>query len=480
MNKLLILIFLIPILISAQVANKEVVINNAIVNSDTLDTFERIIISDQDSLILNYKLIDSLNENSPFLFKILLSNGIDTAISTINSPVIRYANLPESEYFIEISAYDGKLRWETSPKRIEFKVDNYIYSIIKEGEKLRNLNDSLDNVILGYKSSIEIDNYLTYLLILLILIIIILLILLSKKVKSQSKRIDGSMTENNIDLEKENAKLRKELSSLRMQIDRMQSNSEIITEQNKELRKQITTAMSSQKELEELQTQKDELFAMIIHDIKNPVALIKSLVDLLKSYDVQASDIQEILDDISSTSNKILSLSSEMCKIMTLEASVLELKFDTVNLNDIVTDVFRRNSVKANSKNQTYELLLGDDIPELPIDIKKMDEVVDNLLSNAIKFTESNGSILVETLVDENKLLLKVSDSGLGLSEDDIKKAFQRGAKLSARPTGDESSSGLGLWIVKKLVEAHHGYISIKSSKGKGSTFTVSLPIKKK
>jgi signal transduction histidine kinase len=287
---------------------------------------------------------------------------------------------------------------------------------------------------------------------------------------------------NQNDLAIENANLKSELAALRSQIDKMQDQSRNLIMQNKELQETLNLTDKSKKELEELQKQKEELFAVIVHDIKNPASVIKGLVDLLTNYDSTASDFDDIMQDIAASSSRILMLSSEISKIMALEGSEMKLHFDDVDINDIAHDVFTRNSYNARNKSLTYECMFDNDLPEINLDVLRIDEVMDNLISNAIKYTDRNGSILVETTFDKDKnhIVYSVSDTGLGLSEEDIKSTFQKGATLSSKPTAGESATGLGLWIVKKMIEAHDGYVWVKSKKGEGSTFAFSIPVKRK
>src|SRR5690606_12883529 len=98
------------------------------------------------------------------------------------------------------------------------------------------------------------------------------------------------------------------------------------------------------------QKQKEELFAVIVHDIKNPASVIKGLVDLLTNYDSTASDFDDIMKDIAASSSRILMLSSEISKIMALEGTALKLEYETVDMNDIAKDVFQRNKYSAGSK----------------------------------------------------------------------------------------------------------------------------------
>ena len=153
------------------------------------------------------------------------------------------------------------------------------------------------------------------------------------------------------------------------------------------------------------------------------------------------------------------------------------MNFEKYDFNEITQDVYQRNLIAAKNKNISMTIETGKDLPTGDMDAQKIDEVIDNLVSNAIKFTQPGGSVLIKTEKVADSLKLSVSDNGLGLSEDDIREAFKRGSKLTARPTAGESSTGLGLWIVKKLIEAHNGRVWVKSAMGKGSTFSFEIPI---
>jgi signal transduction histidine kinase len=259
----------------------------------------------------------------------------------------------------------------------------------------------------------------------------------------------------------------------------LNSRAEELRKQNIELKEKVEKLSSSKSELEELQQQKDELFALIIHDIKNPAALIKNLVELLRSYDLTATEQQEIIDDILVTSNRIVALSQEVSRILALESSLMSLNLEEGNINDVIREVVKANSPNAKNKNINVFVDLDEKIEVFKFDRYKVYEVLDNLVSNAIKFTQKGGEVRVESSIEGDKVVIKVIDNGLGLSDEDLSRAFQRGARLSAKPTADEPTSGLGLWIVKRLVEAMKGKVWVKSLLGKGSTFAFSLPILK-
>jgi len=156
----------------------------------------------------------------------------------------------------------------------------------------------------------------------------------------------------------------------------------------------------------------------------------------------------------------------------------MTLDLEEVPINEIIDDIVRTNSINAEMKSIELVKELAEELPGVQVDPQKIGEILDNLISNAIKFTQKGGMVKVSSSFDGENVQVDISDNGLGLSESDINNAFQRGSRLSAKPTGSESSTGLGLWIVKKLMEAHHGRVWVKSALGKGSTFSISLPLK--
>ncbi len=462
------------------------------VNGETADTHygNNIVISNTDSILFKYSVNPKL-ESDPILYRVMLIMGKDTSINIISGMEVRYANLPQSDYKFIISAFDSSGEWNAKEDTFEFKVDNNLNSVLVKSNNLESQIADLNKKL----KELEADNGIVSIisdiaLIILITVILIFVVLYFKNRPKKMKNTSLATTQKEVkvansnqnDLALENANLKAELKALRMQIDNMQARSRDLVLQNKGLQETLNISNKSKSELEELQKQKEELFAVIVHDIKNPASVIKGLVDLLTNYDSTASDFDDIMKDIAASSSRIIMLSSEISKIMALEGTGLKLHYEDVDINDIAQDVFTRNSYNAKNKNLTYECMFDNNLPEITLDILRIDEVMDNLISNAIKYTERSGSILVETTFDKDKnnIVFSVSDTGQGLSEEDIKSTFQKGATLSSKPTAGESATGLGLWIVKKMVEAHDGYVWVKSKKGEGSTFAFSIPVKRK
>ncbi|MCX6153585.1 MAG: HAMP domain-containing sensor histidine kinase [Candidatus Kapabacteria bacterium] len=462
------------------------------INGKSIDTNKKeIIIRDNDSLTIFYSLLAPKDRRDNFLFKYNLKNSRnDSTYGTKNEPLLIYKSLFEEKWTLIVQAFDPRGKWLAEPLKVKFTVNNHEANLLAHIDSLEKKIIAKDSIIVDVnkklKSSKTFDIVLPIIIIgaLIIFAIIIILIIFGRLKKMKSNKPKDKM-DNNVTLSKneydkiqiEVGNLRAEIAALRGQIDAMQNRANEMRNQNKELEERINRLSISKRELEELQKQKDELFAIIIHDIKNPASLIKSLVELLRSYDLTANEQQDIIHDIVETTSKIVSLSQEVSRVLALEGSRMKLDMEPINVNELITSIFTRNNVAAKNKNISMTCELFEDLPDCQCDPQKIEDVIDNLISNAIKFTHQNGAVKLRSRFENERVIIEISDTGLGLSIDDVQRAFQRGARLSAAPTAGETSSGLGLWIVKKLVEAHKGKVWVKSTLGRGSTFAFELPL---
>lgn len=251
-----------------------------------------------------------------------------------------------------------------------------------------------------------------------------------------------------------------------------------LEENVKSLNNQKFNLLENKKKLENLQKEKDDFITTVVHDIKNPAFAINGFVKLLESYDLTTKEQQEIMEGLLNTSNRIVRLVEDVTKVLETEREISETVFSNFQLNNIIDTVCSRYSGVIKSKNLSLNINKSPNLPLSMIDENKIDHVIDNLINNAIKFSPPKTEIEIKTYKEENFIVVEVKDNGYGLNQDELGKAFEKGGKLSTRPTAGESSSGLGLWIVKRIVEEHQGRVWVKSSKGYGSTFAFKIPIK--
>lgn len=465
-----------------------IVIDRVEVNGNLIEDYENLVLTTSDTIrFVFYNKIENAVE-TPFLFRTVLSrNEIDSAVKSINKGEMPYRNLPESSYIFEVSAFDIGKDWFAAPKRIKFEVDNQKAALIKKvaeyEQSFIQTSDLLDSLETSGSTS---SGGVAWLQIILgfvvggVLIGGLFAFLKKEKKESRSDQLLKDLASE--DLAKNDSKteeLKVEIAALRSQIEGLQKRTSEMQSQNQDLENNIELLEGAKKELEKLQEQKDELFAILIHDIKNPAAIIKSLVELLKGYDLSAIDQQQVIEDIVSSTRQIVKLSQEISRVLVLESGKMEMNIKDVNLIQIAKQVHKRFAIKAEEKGMMFMFDESAQLPMVKADEQKIDEILSNLVSNAIKFTQQGGAVRIKAKQVDNSCVFEISDNGQGLNEDDLQKIFKKGTMLSARPTGGENSTGLGLWIVKTLVEAHNGKVWVRSSKGKGCTFAFSIPTDK-
>ncbi len=289
------------------------------------------------------------------------------------------------------------------------------------------------------------------------------------ELKLNFKRVKEELREQ----KSENDYLKKKLSELELNVKDLENTNLNLVEQKIKLEE-------SKYKLEALQTQKEDLFAMAIHDIKNPASAIRGYIELLKSYDLNATEQQEIMVSLVASSEDIVKLSQDMCTIIAKAKPEPKLIFSKTAVKSIVDSVCNQNASYAKAKKVILVNNCPTNLPDIKADSEKIAEALDNLVNNAIKFAPPDTKVeVISFLRDLNKktVVIEVKDNGVGLTEDDLRKSFQKGAVLSAKPTGFEQSSGLGLWIVKKIIDEHDGKVFVESKLTVGSTFAFELPL---
>ena len=221
----------------------------------------------------------------------------------------------------------------------------------------------------------------------------------------------------------------------------------------------------------------NQLLNIAAHDLKNPLTTISVWAELAEDSKDDPAQVEMMCEKIKQAGKKMEGLINDLLESARKEAGKIQLRFAVTDLAAIVEKVVSTNQVLANKK----KLKLHLDIlhrPKVNADEEKLTEIADNLINNAIKYSPGNKNIMVTVSEKNGQGILQVQDEGQGLTEDDKINLFQRFVTLSARPTGGETSSGLGLSIVKSLVEAHRGDIKVKSDgKDKGALFIVELPL---
>jgi signal transduction histidine kinase len=235
-------------------------------------------------------------------------------------------------------------------------------------------------------------------------------------------------------------------------------------------------------ELRTLNAQKNQFIGMAVHDLRNPLQVIDGYGKLLSNKIVgDVNPVQaQALEAITKNCGFMLGLVTDLLSLSTLEAGELQLDFRRADIGAIAEKNVTLNRLMAEAKGIALAFSCDSGMPQVLADAFRIEQVLNNLVSNAIKFSHAKTTVTVrvENAQEAGKtgVRLSVQDEGQGIPPAELKKLFQPFAKTSVRSTAGEASTGLGLFIVKRLVEAHGGIMSVESKVGEGSAFRVFLP----
>lgn len=226
-----------------------------------------------------------------------------------------------------------------------------------------------------------------------------------------------------------------------------------------------------------LSFQKNRLLGIAAHDLRSPVTNIIGICDLLEDH-ISGKEGRELLDNIKSASVETLNLLEETLNVSDVENSLPNIRKKTINIRELVES--RVAFMKGMCRKKSIHIKLSDKLQNkdamLRADAGKLSQVMDNLISNAIKYSHPNTIVFVGLEKHDEGILISVKDFGVGIPEEDLPRLFMPFEKINNHPTGNESKTGLGLHIVKKIVEGHGGTIWVESKNENGSTFQVTLP----
>jgi signal transduction histidine kinase len=227
--------------------------------------------------------------------------------------------------------------------------------------------------------------------------------------------------------------------------------------------------------LTHLNNEKNEFMGIAAHDLKNPLSVIVGSTELLRTTKDQAR-IDKMVSLIASAALRMRDLVTNLLDANAIEQGKFTSNVERCNLRALVEQSVDHNQPSATRKNIAIRVGTSDGL-WAKADRAATLQILDNLISNAVKYSPPNTTVHVHTLPETDSILVSVRDEGPGISEADQKKMFQKFTRLTARPTGGESSTGLGLSIVKRLAEAMSGSIQCQSVIGFGSTFLLRLPV---
>lgn len=255
------------------------------------------------------------------------------------------------------------------------------------------------------------------------------------------------------------------------EIEKAQKSAEIYRLKNVEL-------ANANRELARLNKEKNELLAVVAHDLKNPLAGVAIAVSLIFEHRRSMTDNQlnEQLRMILRTADSMKELVTKLLDVNALESGKINIAYETAAVEPIVRELTDEYRSRLNSKKISVFCSIGDNLT-LVTDRRCLKEILDNLLSNAIKFSPPERRVFITAIAENAMISIGIRDEGPGIPDTDFRKLFTKFSRLGIKPTAGESSTGLGLSIVKKLTELLGGCVRCESTVGEGTTFTISLPV---
>ncbi|MGJ3237436.1 MAG: hybrid sensor histidine kinase/response regulator [Anaerolineae bacterium] len=223
---------------------------------------------------------------------------------------------------------------------------------------------------------------------------------------------------------------------------------------------------------------RQQLNRIASHDLKNPLNNLRMAEGLLREELGDNPNIHPLLNSMAASLDMMEQVVEGFLDVMAIQTQSLNLKHDPVRIIDVINNAYTQYELVASAKN--INLLMGETSGTVLADPARMAQIVGNLVSNAIKYSPTNADVLTWSEINGGILRLNVRDHGAGVPEEERHLLFAEFSKLSTRPTAGEGSTGLGLWIVKHLIELQGGDAGATFPDDGGSIFWIEMPIAEK
>ena len=261
------------------------------------------------------------------------------------------------------------------------------------------------------------------------------------------------------------------LETQKLEIEKQHSE---ISIQREEILNQKDLLQKRYETLKELDAEKNYLISVVAHDLKTPLNQIKGFLTILKFESEKHTDttkethkmISQTIDGMSGMISKILDLDA-------IESKSLNMKVERFAMDELLSEIIAKFGQMASKKKISIELNSSVANPLVDLDKNLTEQIFENLISNSLKFSPLGKRITVSIVENNNNIRISVEDEGPGIDKSERQHLFKKFQKLSAKPTGMESSTGLGLSIVKKYVESMNGKVWYENAKGGGAKFLV-------
>ncbi|MEO6357422.1 MAG: ATP-binding protein, partial [Ferruginibacter sp.] len=230
--------------------------------------------------------------------------------------------------------------------------------------------------------------------------------------------------------------------------------------------------------LKEVEVLRRELIANVSHDLRTPISIIQGYIETLqmKNDTLTGDERKRYLDIISESTGKLEKLVSELFELSKLEANQVKPVKEPFFISELVNDISSKYQLIAKDKNIAITTFLSKELPPVFADVSLIERVMQNLIDNAMKFTPEGGKIIIKTNKHQDEVEITVEDTGIGIPENGREEIFGRYYKAN-NFTDLKNSTGLGLAIIKKILDLHQSSLELVTEVNAGSAFIFRLPV---
>jgi PAS domain S-box-containing protein len=231
-------------------------------------------------------------------------------------------------------------------------------------------------------------------------------------------------------------------------------------------------------ELKKIELVKSQFVSMVAHELKTPIAAVQGFLKIIldKNLNLPENKQQEYMERSSVRLEGLLSLVNDLLDISRMELKSKKREIENLDIKEIAVSTIQFLEMEINKKEITVIQNYENDLPPLNADLNEITRLFTNILSNAIKYNRNNGTINIDVQTNNNYFLIKIADTGIGLKPKEKENLFQEFFRAKNENTRNISGTGLGLTIVKRIIDSYHGKISVDSTYGEGTIFKIQLP----